>query len=63
MRHMVVGLVFVTAVAMSAAQKTTMPRTSDGHPDLQGTRSYATLTSPAEFTDKTIGRMKALSLT
>jgi hypothetical protein len=51
MKGIAVGLVLVTAVAMSAAQKTAMPRTSDGHPDLQGTWSYATLTTlrPEEF--------------
>jgi hypothetical protein len=55
MKGIAIGLVLVTAVAMSAAQKTAMPRTSDGHPDLQGTWSYATLTTlerPAEFKDK-----------
>jgi len=55
MKGAAIGLVFVTAVAISAAQKTTIPRTNDGHPDLQGTWSYATLTTlerPAEFKDK-----------
>ena len=55
MKGMAVGLVLVAAaVAMSAAEKD-IPRTSDGHPDLQGTWSYATLTTlerPAEFKDK-----------
>ena len=55
MKGMAIVLVLVTAVAMSAAQKAAIPRTSDGHPDLQGTWSYATLTTlerPAEFKDK-----------
>src|SRR5262245_22719762 len=54
-RRIAIGLVFVTTVAMSAAQKPAIPRTDDGHPDLQGTWSYATLTTlerPAEFKDK-----------
>jgi hypothetical protein len=55
MKGAAIGLVFVMAVAISAAQKTTIPRTNDGHPDLQGTWSYATLTTlerPVEFKDK-----------
>ena len=54
MKGMAVGLVLVAAAAMSAAEKA-IPRTSDGRPDLQGTWSYATLTTlerPAEFKDK-----------
>jgi hypothetical protein len=48
-------LVFVLTVAMSAAEQAPIPRTGDGHPDLQGTWSYATLTTlerPAEFKGK-----------
>src|SRR5688572_15492288 len=55
MKGMAIGLVLAMAVATSAAQKTPIPRTSDGHPDLQGTWSYATLTTlerPAEFKNK-----------
>ena len=55
MKGTAIGLVLVTAVALSAAQKAALPRTGDGHPDLQGTWSYATLTTlerPAEFKDK-----------
>jgi hypothetical protein len=55
MKGMVLGLVLVMAAAMPAAQKAPIPRTGDGHPDLQGTWSYATLTTlerPAEFKDK-----------
>jgi hypothetical protein len=55
MKGMAIGFVLVTAVAISAAQKVAIPRTSDGRPDLQGTWSYATLTTlerPAEFKDK-----------
>jgi hypothetical protein len=55
MKGIAISLVFGTAVAMSAAQKGAIPRTGDGHPDLQGTWSYATLTTlerPAEFKDK-----------
>ena len=55
MKGAAIGLVFVTAVAISAAQKTTIRRTNDGHPDLQGTWSYATLTTlerPVELKDK-----------
>ena len=55
MKGLAIGLVLVTAVAMSAAEKAAIPCTSDGHPDLQGTWSYATLTTlerPAEFKDK-----------
>jgi hypothetical protein len=54
MKGIAVFLVFVTAAAVSA-QKSSIPRTSDGHPDLEGTWSYATLTTlerPAEFKDK-----------
>src|SRR3984893_9347143 len=39
----------------AAAAKWTVPRTPDGHPDLQGVWSYATLTPlerPAEFAGK-----------
>jgi hypothetical protein len=55
MKGTAIGLVLVTAVAVSAAEKASIPRTSDGHPDLQGTWSYATLTTlerPAEFKNK-----------
>jgi hypothetical protein len=55
MKGIALGLVLMTAVVMSAAQKAAIPRTGDGHPDLQGTWSYATLTTlerPAEFKDK-----------
>jgi hypothetical protein len=57
MKGLTIGLVLVTAVAMSAAGQSAIPRTSDGHPDLQGTWSYATLTTlerPAEFRDKPV---------
>ncbi len=55
MKGMAFGLVLVTLVAIPAAQQPRIPRTADGHPDLQGTWSYATLTTlerPAEFKDK-----------
>ena len=55
MKSIAIGLVCVAAVALSAAEKPSIPRTSDGHPDLQGNWSYATLTTlerPAEFKDK-----------
>src|SRR5204863_1000537 len=55
MKGLALGLVLVTTVALLAAEKPPIPRTSDGHPDLQGTWSYATLTTlerPAEFKDK-----------
>jgi hypothetical protein len=57
MRAISVALLLAAAVAMTAAQgqKTPLPRTSDGHPDLEGNWSYATLTTlerPAEFKDK-----------
>ena len=48
-------LVFVLTVVVSAAEQAPIPRTGDGHPDLQGTWSYATLTTlerPAEFKGK-----------
>jgi hypothetical protein len=57
MKGLAICFVLVTAVAMSAAEKASIPRTSDGHPDLQGTWSYATLTTlerPAEFKDKPV---------
>jgi hypothetical protein len=47
-------VLLATSVAMSA-QKAPIPRTGDGHPDLQGNWSYATLTTlerPAQFKDK-----------
>ena len=55
MRGLAIGFVLVAAVAMSAAEKAAIPRTGDGRPDLQGTWSYATLTTlerPAEFKNK-----------
>jgi hypothetical protein len=55
MKAMVIGLILVAAAAVSAARQTAIPRTGDGHPDLQGTWSYATLTTlerPAEFKGK-----------
>ena len=55
MKPIAIGLALVTLVALSAAEKRAIPRTSDGHPDLQGTWSYATLTTlerPAEFKNK-----------
>ena len=55
MKGIAIVFVLVAAVAMSAAEKAAIPRTSDGHPDLQGTWSYATLTTlerPPEFKDK-----------
>jgi hypothetical protein len=54
-KGLAIALVLVTAGAISAAEKTSIPRASDGHPDLDGTWSYATLTTlerPAEFKDK-----------
>ena len=57
MKGMAIALILVTAVALSAAQQGSIPRTGDGHPDLQGTWSYATLTTlerPAEFKDKPV---------
>ena len=45
MKGMTLGLVLATAVAISAAEPPSLPRTADGHPDLQGTWSYATLTT------------------
>jgi len=53
--RLAIVLVFAAAVAMSAAEKPAIPRTPDGHPDLQGTWSYATLTTlerPEEFKNK-----------
>ena len=55
MKGVAIGLILAAAVAMSAAEKTAVPRTRDGHPDLHGTWSYATLTTlerPAEFAGK-----------
>ena len=55
MKGMAASFVFVLTVAMSAAEQAPIPRTGDGHPDLQGTWSYATLTTlerPAEFKGK-----------
>jgi hypothetical protein len=55
MKGIAASLVFVLTVAMSAAEQVPIPRTVDGHPDLQGTWSYATLTTlerPAEFKGK-----------
>jgi len=55
MKGPALGFVLVATVTMSAAEKGAIPRTSDGHPDLQGNWSYATLTTlerPAEFKDK-----------
>jgi hypothetical protein len=54
-RRIAITLVFVTTAAIAAAQKAPLPRADDGHPDLQGTWSYATLTTlerPAEFKGK-----------
>ena len=55
MKGVAIGLILAAAVALSAAEKTAVPRTRDGHPDLHGTWSYATLTTlerPAEFAGK-----------
>jgi hypothetical protein len=55
MKRLVAGLALLAAVGTSAQQKAPIPRTTGGHPDLQGTWSYATLTTlerPAEFKDK-----------
>src|SRR5687768_15221677 len=58
MRGFAFALVLLAAAgALPAAQKAPIPRTSDGHPDLEGNWSYATLTTlerPAEFKDKPI---------
>ena len=56
MKRIVIGLIFAAAVAMSAAEKSPIPRTRDGHPDLHGTWAYATLTTlerPPELKGKT----------
>ena len=58
MKGVAIGLILAAAaavVALSAAEKTAVPRTRDGRPDLHGTWSYATLTTlerPAEFAGK-----------
>ena len=55
MKRLPLVFMFVSAVVLSAAEKGPIPRTGDGHPDLQGTWSYATLTTlerPAEFKNK-----------
>src|SRR5688572_25373414 len=55
MKGIAIGLLLLTVVAISAAEKAPIPRTGNGHPDLQGTWSYATLTTlerPVEFKDK-----------
>ena len=54
MRSIALGVI-VAVVAVAAAEKSPAPRTRDGHPDLHGTWSYATLTTlerPAEFAGK-----------
>ena len=54
---MALGFVLAMAIAIPAAAQAPIPRTSDGHPDLQGTWSYATLTTlerPAEFKNKPV---------
>ena len=51
-----IGFVLATAVALSAAEKAAIPRTSDGHPDLQGTWSYATLTTLSALQNSRTGR-------
>ena len=54
MKFVAIGLI-AAAVAVAAAEKTPAPRTRDGRPDLQGTWTYATLTTlerPAEFANK-----------
>lgn len=49
MKRRAVALVLLTVGAVSAAEKGSIPGTSDGHPDLQGTWSYATLTAGLMF--------------
>jgi hypothetical protein len=55
MKRLALVLTFVSVAVVSADDKSPIPRTSDGHPDLQGNWSYATLTTlerPAEFKNK-----------
>src|SRR5882672_1289507 len=57
MRSLFVGMLVLTAVVSVSAQsrKPAVPRTADGHPDLQGTWDFAQLTPferPGEFADK-----------
>jgi hypothetical protein len=54
MKFVAIGLM-AAAVAVAAAEKTPVPRTREGRPDLHGTWSYATLTTlerPAEFANR-----------
>src|SRR5437773_11837071 len=51
----VVAVVLLTAAASGQTKKSNIPRTADGHPDLQGTWDFAQLTPlerPSEFADK-----------
>ena len=51
------ALVCLAAVAQSAADTSVMPRTPDGHPDLQGTWTFRTITPlerRSEFGDKDV---------